>query len=487
MNKILKTSAILLVFFLCSCENDFEEINTNPNLPTDVSAEVLLRNILHQVVTGYTEEGWYHGNVLIQLTNFNGSELPTLLYNMDDNSVLWDLFYQLLRDTEILMEKAKNESQSDIYQGPSLVIKSFIAAVLTDTWGDVPYFEASKGRLDNNFTPKFDTQESIYMSPGGILDNLRQASTILADYRGGAVLSGDVVYNGDLSKWLKLSNSLRLRYLMRISNREDVGMEMDEILNSGQYIRNNTDNAVLPYLNPPNEFPPSSERVGNFTVYMLSSALDSTLKALNDPRIDTWFRPTEKSVAEGNPVFKGLRNGATADTEFLEEIGFSNADVSIMDESFRENDNVFARIMTSAEVHFILAEAVARNIIQGDAREFYEKGIEESFSFWNTALPVDYLSGAGVAFAENGFAPLNQIITQRWLSSFNNGYEGWFVFRRTGLPGLRPALFNVNEDRIPVRFLYPASEKALNAENYDMAVSEIGVDDINVRNWWETR
>ncbi|WP_299533443.1 SusD/RagB family nutrient-binding outer membrane lipoprotein [Ulvibacterium sp.] len=113
----------------------------------------------------------------------------------------------------------------------------------------------------------------------------------------------------------------------------------------------------------------------------------------------------------------------------------------------------------------------------------YNEGVRLSFEYWEVSQDVTaYLAQDGVTYD----GELETIITQKWLASFLVGFEGWYDFRRTGLPTvIVPGPDNVNDDRVPVRFLYPDSEQTLNSENFDAAVSEIGANDINIKGWWE--
>lgn len=121
-------------------------------------------------------------------------------------------------------------------------------------WGDVPYTEALLA-LDDQFTPKYDTQESIYTDPEtGILAVLKRSAETLQNRN--TSIQGDVMFSNDLSKWVRFSNSLRLRYLLRISKRVTDFSEMQALADSGMLIESNDQNAVVPYLSSaPNQFP----------------------------------------------------------------------------------------------------------------------------------------------------------------------------------------------------------------------------------------
>jgi hypothetical protein len=135
------------------------------------------------------------------------------------------------------------------YRGVALVLKSWMFAMATDAYGDIPYTEATQGKTDGKYAPKYDKQEDIY---AGILNDLKIANDILASST--TDIKGDILYGGgsaSLLKWRKLANSLRLRYLMRISKKRNVSADMQAIVSNptlNPIFTSNSDNAELKYL-----------------------------------------------------------------------------------------------------------------------------------------------------------------------------------------------------------------------------------------------
>ncbi|UII81639.1 SusD/RagB family nutrient-binding outer membrane lipoprotein [Flagellimonas sp. CMM7] len=464
---------------IASCTNDFEEINTNPNQPEQVSSDLLLSTVISTLANSAADDGgWDKGNIVAQLTakiNFTGFDR----YNWGSESGLWNTYYGILPEINIILENAMmEESRNTSYEAIVLVLRAYVFANLTDNWGDVPYSEAIAGN-EGNFTPTYDTQETIYT---GILADLRTAETQLA--AGQPILGGDILYNGDLVKWRRFANSLRLRYLMRISGKTNVSAEMQSILDSGIFIATNEDNAAMNYpaSTQIDSWPISTSRIGSFDEHRMSETSEAILKRYNDERLNAWFQPTD-NPDDDPTLFVGLTNGLSEDNASTFNGGASN--VSRVNQAFfyDSSNSVKATIIQTAEVHFIFAEAAQRGLITGDAETFYNEGVHLSFEYWNVNQDIPtYLAQAGVAYD----GELETIITQKWLASFLVGLEGWYDFRRTGFPSvIVPGPDNVNDDRVPVRFLYPDSEQTLNEDNYDAAVSRIGGDDINTKGWWE--
>lgn len=467
-----------LVGVLPSCTDDFEEINTNPNAPVDVQPSLLFRKVIFDYGEQMSYEAFVAGNLL-------GQYFTAIDFNLFDRHSLsepqyggnpWPFLYSNLRDNEILLQKARSNPAFAVYEGPALIMKAYLAATLTDLYGDVPYSEALQGRA-GVITPAYDRQEAIYTAPGGILDNLDKGIASINNYRGTATLDGDVLYGGNRSKWVLFANSLKIRSLMRISGKVNVQAALQRVVTEGNYIRTNADNAAFRFsLTQPNNFRMSAARVGDFNLFIMSKTSEELLTGLSDPRIATYFRPTT-----ANPgTYRGLLNGPDAS-----RLSISLADYSLTGTIFRENsDRLSANYMTAAETSFWLAEAAERGLISSSARTLYEQGITQSFAYWGTTLPANYLTSNRVAYGQNGQNPIEQILTQKWLGNINNGYEGWTEYRRTGFPRLKPITASLNNGLIPVRMPYPATESALNAVQYRIAADNTQNNSINVPVWW---
>ncbi len=473
----------LVVLFLLAtsfwaCSEDFETINTNPNAPEQVNAQFLLTNILWNTANNNAVDAWNAGNFLGQLTartEFNEIDR----WDIRTNTELWNKSYLLLNDVQSLEQLVDEGKASETYRGMALVMRAFLAATLTDLWGDVPYSEAIKGRTEGNFTPSFDTQEAIYTSAEGILQSLREASAIFEAAAGTPRVQGDIIYQGNTDQWLRLSNSLLVRYLVRVSKRLPVATELQSLVRAGNLMQSNADNGAVPYLpTAPSQWFVHTIREGDYSNVRMSTTIDAVLSRYNDPRTAVWFKATANSQGTGTLVYEGLPNGIGPGS-----LGNYNlADFSTLGAIFREQPaGVEAILMSFSELQFALSEAANSGLIIGSAENYYEAGIRSSFAYYNTPLPTTYLTQAGVAWTGS----LEQIITQKWLASMLVGYEGWLNYRRTGFPVLNTALDNTNNDKLPVRYRYPDTEKAVNPTNYNAAVARLGGDSYDEKAWWE--
>lgn len=473
---------ILVTLFIAvglfGCTADFEETNTNPNQPEEVSADLLLSTVLSTIADRTVTTGWGNGNIVAQLSakiNFTGFDR----YDWGSESDLWNHFYGILPEIKIILESARDEStRNRSLEGVALIMQSYVFSGITDNWGDVPFTEALDG-VNGNFTPAYDDQEVIY---DAIIQDLEIAETLLRT--GDPIFGGDIIFGGNLEKWRKFANSLRLRYLLRISGKRNVATEIQEIFNSGVFIANNEDNALMVYPATTliDSWPISRSRIGSFDEFRMSETVETVLKQFNDERLQKWFQPTD-NPADDPDLFVGLPNGLSEDNASNFNGGASNVSRFRQSFFFNSPNSVKAALMQAAEVHFIFAEAIQRGLINGNAANFYNQGIRLSFEYWEVDQDLEtYLSQDGVTYD----GQLETIIIQKWLASFLVGFEAWYDFRRTGLPSfIVPGQDNVNNGRVPVRFLYPDSEQTLNPVNFEAVISKIGGNDINIKGWWE--
>jgi hypothetical protein len=399
---------------------------------------------------------------------------------MGSNSEYWSTIFRLLSDVRSMQEI---EGTNEAYIAVGNIMRSYLFSQLTDMYGDVPYTEAINA-LDGNLSPAYDTQESIYMdSETGILAVL--ASSVETLKSTNFSIQGDMMFNNDLDQWIKFANSLRVRYYLRVSNKITDFSALQSIVANEDLMQSNVDNAVVPYLSSaPNQWPMSLAGLGLYQEHRMTQTVDSVLSLWNDPRVEVLYKPSEQSVQDGNPEYVGLLNGQSRET--IADKGINLSNISLFGSIFRDvPDGVDAQFMQYAELQFALAEASIKGFISGNATTYYEEGIRASFDYWGAALPADYFSRPSITLTGNSEEDLVKIMTQKWLSLINNGHEAWFNVRRTGIPKLQPGPDNLNGGRYPMRYLYPESEQATNAENFQEAAQRIGGNTINSKGWWE--
>jgi hypothetical protein len=503
--KFLKiTLPFLIMGMLAGCTKDFEEINTNGNVPIDVNPDLLLSGVIRSAMNQQVFEAWGIGNIVVQYhAKIQFVNEDRYLWN--EQNGIWNNVYGNYRNLQNIFNKVGSDN-TNAYNAVALILKSWMFAQATEAYGDIPYSEAGKAKSDGIYTPKYDTQESIY---NGILADLKTANEILAVST--TNIAGDILYGGGPSaimKWRKLANSLRLRYLLRISAKKDVKAEMQAIVSdpaNNPIFTGNADNAAMKYLAlAPNQWPLYENRVGSFDEFRVSKSLDDRLTALNDPRLNVFGRPSQASVAAGTPRIEGIPNGLgdvdalnyNGGPQGVSRVGYTFACLVCNDNGQAPPvpDAPQALLMTYAELQFLLAEAREKELITtGTAETYYLNGINANFEYWrgvvpaqyniNLTMPADYLTQSGVAYTGTPQEKLAKIALQKWVALYFNGLEGWFEWRRTRMPEVIPGPANLNDNKVPVRYIYPQSEQALNATNRNEAVARQGEDTQNTATW----
>lgn len=487
--KSITLVTLLAGLALTSCEN-FDEFNQNPNEPTTVSPDVLLTSAIRQSVNTSVNESFLLGNNIGQITSKTlRNEVDA--YNWNAFPTVWEGFYGSLTDVYTVEDIAIENSNAHL-EGVAVVMRSWIFSVLTNAYGDIPYFESVRG-LDANFTPVYDPQEEVYVD---ILDELARASDLLAPGNSGSI-TGDIIFNGDASKWRKLANSLRMRLLMRANFKlDDAGTRFAAIFEDGNFIQNNDDNATLTYLSSfPNQFPLIPLKTGDFDAVAISSTMVEAFEELDDPRLFRYARPNnDMYTAEG--TFSGADNGQNADgcSKTGSRLGAAYyVDGSQTTASQLGIDIAEGIIMTHAEVAFLLAEAAAKGWISEDIEAYYRNGIESSMMYHQVDLSPtkwesfdDFYTNSGVAYSQ-----VTDIWKQKRVALFFHGLEPYFELRRwyveaggwDGIPFLSTPCSTFNDGDLPMRFLYPGEEQSLNATNYDDAVARLGGNDQDAMMW----
>ncbi len=480
---------LITFFFLASCD-EFEDMNENPNEPISVSTDVLLPSAIRQSMNTMVTESFLLGNNAAQLTSKTlRTEVDT--YNWNAFPTVWEGLYESLTDVSVVQEAAVAQGNASL-EGATIVLKSWIFATLTNAYGDIPYFDAIDGDA-GNFTPRYDTQEEIYTD---LLLELSRADGLLASGEGS--IGGDILLGGDASKWRKLGNSLRLRLLMYAGNKiSDASTQFAQIVGQGNIIASNADNATLTYLNGfPNQFPLIPLKTGDFDAVALSQTALNVMNEHNDPRLARYARPDNDDYT--NPTFSGAANGSNSSqcSKSGSRLGAAYYDYPNQTTATSIGVNMAEGIlMTYAEVEFLLAEAAAKGWISDSPEAHYRNGIEASMEYYQVDYATfgwndfnDFYTNSGIAFSVT-----TDIWKQKWLAMYFTGLDPYFEVRRwyaesgmswEGIPFLSPSCENLNNDRLPMRFLYPGEEQSLNASNYQEAIQRLGgSNDFNAAIW----
>lgn len=467
---------IALSAIVASCTNDFEEINTDPNRLESISASTLLNPILYHLTNHNSYSAWHHRTAHFMQAIVPYPSTATGGYHRYDvtdaiGTTMWNNHYRWIKNIDE-MEKVCIEKNETNYLAIALTLKAWSYANLTDCFGDIPFTEASKG--DEGISkPKFDRQEDIYTA---ILGYLEQANE-LYDLSSQSIFTPDLLYANDFSKWQKLTNSIHVRLLQRISNVKPEALDkLNQILSDPAtypVFTSSADDAIL--INngvAPNTTP--WPRIQDYAAdKKLSTFFVDNLLEMNDPRLFFWA--TQAKDLEGNNIgYKGIPSGYSSGEnvfDYTPSAPHNNAAIAPM-------KNI---IMTYAELALIKAELAMNGHIAGDAESLYKEGVAAAMDIWDITLPEGYFDNEATAFNNT----LERIMLQKYYALYFTDNQTWMEFRRTGYPELptQPNMFN--NGIMPSRYPYPPNVKEQNTQNYQSAVQQMGGDDINTKVWWD--
>lgn len=481
--KKIKYSILTLIAAttISSCTTDFEEINTDPNRLETISPASLLNPILYGLTNHNSYSAWHNrtAHFMQGIVPFPSNDaLGYHRYWVTDaiGQTMWDNHYRWLKNIDE-MEKASIEAGDVNYQAIALTLKAWSFANLTDCFGDIPFEEALRGD-EGILKPKFQRQEVIYKK---VLEYLEQANALF-DTSKPLIYAPDLLF-GDrntqaVASWQKLTNSLHLRMLLRLSDAmpAESTTKLTTIINDPvtyPIFESSADDAIL--INTgvaPNITP--WPRIQDYAAdKKLSTFFVDQLLEWNDPRLPFWAtKATDKDRKDIG--YKGIPSGYATNEGTIDY----NPSAPNNNTAIAPMKNI---IMTFAEVEFIKAELAFKGIIPGDVESFYNSGITAAMKIWNIDTPSEYFANENVIY--NG--TLEQIMLQKYFALYFTDNQQWLEFRRTGFPvmPLEPNLYN--DAKMPVRYPYPQDVKRQNTENYQDALNHMGPDDINTRVWWD--
>ncbi|MDJ1483522.1 SusD/RagB family nutrient-binding outer membrane lipoprotein [Cytophagaceae bacterium YF14B1] len=469
-----------LLLFLSACEKGFDSVNNDPNNPSTVPTAYLLTSAQRSVVTELMGRNSDWG-IDVTPRRYMQHWSATLYTETDRYQEIredFSTFYsgglqdlteiiRLNTDETTKYEAAKsgpNENQIAIAR----ILKAWVFQNITDIWGDVPYSEALQG--DTNYSPQYDTQESIYAD---LIKELDESTDQFVD----GDISGDIIFNGSIDKWKLFAQSLKLRLGIRMSKVAPALAKtaVQEAISKGVFTSND-DNALYLYLTAaPNNNPWQQQYDYGAPEFAITTTMIGKLTSLSDPRLAIYANP-----AENSGKFVGMPYGVTA--AVAGSYGASN--VSLPGDKVRQATSP-AILLTYSEVLFNKAEAAARGWINEDAEALYKSAITASMQYWGVtdSAITSYLAQPAIAFNKITFQ--KSIGEQKWLALYMQGVETWSEWRRLGYPELVVAPDAVQNRAIPRRRGYPQSESSLNQTNYDAAVARQGPDLMDIRIWWD--
>ena len=217
MKKIIITFLALGVLASCDFDKGFEEMNVNPNSAAQVGVATKITK-LQTDISGSRYENWrnsmiYNSTIVQHHAENNWWAGDTYNRNDDWSFAQWNQAYGgMVKGVQDIIAQLESEGDSGTHMGMARIMRVFIFHRITDLYGDCPYSEAGQGYINGILTPKYDSQQDIYM------DMLKELEEAVAQISGdGALGSADVIYGGSAAHWKAFGNSMMLRLAMRLT------------------------------------------------------------------------------------------------------------------------------------------------------------------------------------------------------------------------------------------------------------------------------
>lgn len=462
-------------FTLNSCESDITMLNVDPKHPSTLPAETFFTssqfNLIERMITPSVNSNIsrFFTQQWSQTTYTDESNYDFVTRQINTNH--WNLMYN-----DVLYGLKLTADKLDLETGPTLdaevtankkatteIMAVYAWANLVDTYNNVPYSEALKPTgAGSVLQPKYDDAKTVYV------DLLRRLDAAIASIKQNkAGFSSDLIYGGNMQKWYKFANSLKLRLGINLA---DVDAAMAKTAVESAYsnaFTSNADNAVIKFPGGQYANPVYLELNGR-TDYVGSDVLINALKAKNDPRISSFFEPTAAGTFVGGTYGSNSNYAAN----------------SHINETYVNNEKSEGDMLDYAEVCFILAEAAQRGFsVGGTAASWYDRGVLASMAYWHVPN-----ADATAYLAANPYDVSNwkqSIGLQAWFAMYNRGYEAWTFSRRLDFPNFVNPVGSDTKG-VPTRMTYPAPEQVLNKANYETAVNALNNgDDATSKVFWD--
>ena len=467
-----------------SCSDDITDLNDDTINPQTTKPEYLLTTAEKALVDQMVNPGIY--NNVFRLFAQQWSETQWIFesqYNTTFGKIS-DVHFGILNQNVIAnlkqcrkildLEAAVTPDQIAIVKNKKAILDILIAysfSQMVDTYGDIPYSQAQD--ITNFPLPKYDDAQTIYRD---LILKLTNASDTLKNW-GTSFGNADLVYKGDVSKWRKFANSLKLRMSLNMAdiNGADAKRWTTEAITAG-VIASNGDNFNLNYLPlQPNSNPLFGLANSSYKDYFIpSSTLVDKMNDLADPRRVKFYTTAPDGTYKG---------GIYGETNLFSN--FSHVTPTISEPTFP------GTLFDYSETEFLLAEAAARTFITDSPEKHYVNAITASMTNWGITDPAviaSYLAQPKVAYTTATGTWEQKIGEQAWIALYNRGFEAWTSYRRLDFPALQPpARTYLNINTVPKRYMYPGIEETLNTSNSSAASIAIGGNSMATKVFWDKK
>jgi hypothetical protein len=534
-------AAIILVSESC---NKFKDINVDPINATSI--DPLKQLIYAQMIFSGDRSNYLRSAsgiiypLLQQMSGtFTNNSGATYAYSQSIYSTQWTEDYTKLvvNIVDAVENSRKNTNRPNLY-AMCRIMKVLAFSRLTDLYGDIPYSEAGKGFIALNTQPKFDKQEDIY---NDFLKELKESYQLLDASKD--QVTTEQYFQGDIQKWKRFANSLRLRLAMRLikidpekartevqsaaadgvmqSNSDICLVKHENVVSSGTEFRGNglstavtaaifrINTTFLNLLKPSNLTDPVDPRLFGYTRSYYSLPAGAGLKMYDRPDIT---RQVEALYAAtpGNNAYSGVvglepGNTSVVNVPMLSAVSINVPGVGVKSIPQQDQRRQIANyltylnapflVMTYSEVSLLLAEAKVRgwDVGTSSAQTFYQNGILASIDQLKFFTDAPVFTGVNEFVQSKKLLPgeeLKAINIELHLSLFLNPHEAFANWRRSGFPQLVATGTPVGRP-IPRRFQYPLNEEQQNNASFKDAISRIngaaGVGNDSFLNhvWWD--
>jgi hypothetical protein len=434
--------------------SDYLDVNTNPNAPQSVSANLYLPAMLHWMVTSPQFDGRHVGHYTQEWLSTSTAVSPRSTWGRmgydpasDNGAQQWrDVYWSLGQNLVDMNTKAEAEQRWDLL-GVGVILKAWGWQVLTDLHGEIVIQEA----IDPSRTAfTYDTQEFAYQEVQRLLDS----AIVLLQRSDGAVdpaylARGDRIYNGDRVKWLRLAHGMLALNLNHYSNKAtyDPARVIAEVNAS---FASSADEPLFSY---PGTSPDNADRNFwgptrvNITLYRQTQFVVNLMNGTQfggvvDPRMTRMLSPSPDGLYRGlDPNTSGFGT-LTATQQPNNFFGYPGSTGPGLASRYLFSDKSKIPLMTYAQLQFVKAEAALRMGDQATARAAYINGISSHIDWVNARNLDDNQTPTQITAAEKAAflaAPeivpavvtLSHIMSQKYIAQWAWGHnEMWMDMRR---------------------------------------------------------
>jgi len=482
--------AVLLILPVNSCTDEFGDYNTNktemmsvgPKQLSALFSNAIFRSLNWQTTDNYSRMSSTMANHLCGYISCGMYIQEQNNMNLGWHNTGWSRQYTNTIPTLQSILEITKDTNIPAYS-IAMIYRVYVMQWLTDIWGPVPYTKAGSGEGKVPYESQQDVYSLMFADLAAAISALNSA--LQSDPSLNVYGAGDMVYGGDVSKWIRFGNTLRLRMAIRISNidpdKAKLEGEAAVAASAGGTLETNDHDAlceVTSWASTGNGLP----RMESFFQDVMSTTMESFMVGWNDPRLSEFWSPVQQDpTMEGDGYlqqFKDHVGGYHGMTRGFETDWFTYVRAhSKYGPRFKDGNQLVTPInmMHAAEAWFLKAEGVWRgwNMGGGSAQSFYEQGIATSLKQWkgaafpageinqytnSNALPIapnnhpyydPPASDIPVKFSTDRDKQYEQILTQKWLALWPLSVEAFAEYRRTRLPKLYPKKYSLNANVNP--------------------------------------